>query len=722
MKKKLLTLAFGLLLAVGWTNDAQAQLKADASQMATPGFEISQIQDGERATGLTGQRHQAPRRAVGNVTSDVVYPNSWYNSKSYTWYDGNNEAHTAPYTDAVTDSHQMYWFIRSLYMNTEIPGITYEEVKNANVIYRGADFGWLISGPVTEDIVITMNRYVRIHEIKVYDLNDNLITSMDASQTSKTGWTINADRSYEGTTFNRTYYWYLNTSSTGNYQAITIDNSLLSSYNGVRIVVNARQTYSSSATRDYTFTVCYDGSNGHLGELVSLGNSYEDHTVWYTFPITAPTENGYSVILVKITDDFDYVNNYPDAYTYSREGLYTFFDTYIDELQLLTDGLRVGENTDNAGTIFSYTGVLNKFYFVSKGKTYPIAREYSSSENTWYTSDGTYRRYSDYAPFYSMFEEFSPTTTTNTQGIDDFYAEMVGGNAYGVIHDCQGVHALKHFFSMTGTGGTEDKSVSSLVLYIPDNRSKTDDRNYEEEHQPQVGLYTIRLAAETAPAADYNEEHPQYTVYLDWTSSLNQMVKNEVAQTYVIYKVTFDEHGNRVYTYLDTVEDITTYQYNEDQTLASQTFTYIILGYPSDATNKPIVSTDGEIQDGGGNFFTYSNIDDVQIPGLFDFMVLYRERYESDFKISEQKNYYRNYLYPTNLTPGTGMTMGQLKQEWPNQTASYTLWRDNTGVAVLEVRGIGDKVYYRIRYYEDTQVTTGPNNITVPNYQTMDNN
>ena len=121
---------------------------------------------------------------------------------------------------------------------------------------------------------------------------------------------------------------------------------------------------------------------------------------------------------------------------------------------------------------------------------------------------------------------------------------------------------------------------------------------------------------------------------------------------------------------------------------------------PTDATNNYA---------NNGIFWVYSNPDDVQIPGLFDFMVLYRERYESDFVIHEQKNYYRNYLYPTNLAAGTGMTMGQLKQEWPDQTASYTLWRDNLGVAKLEIRGIGNKVYYRIRYYENTQVTTGPN-------------
>ena len=68
------------------------------------------------------------------------------------------------------------------------------------------------------------------------------------------------------------------------------------------------------------------------------------------------------------------------------------------------------------------------------------------------------------------------------------------------------------------------------------------------------------------------------------------------------------------------------------------------------------------------------------------------------------------------------MTLGQLKQEWPNQTASYTLWRDNTGVAKLEVRGIGNKVYYRIRYYDATQDTTNVNDIAIPNgYQKMPN-
>jgi len=185
------------------------------------------------------------------------------------------------------------------------------------------------------------------------------------------------------------------------------------------------------------------------------------------------------------------------------------------------------------------------------------------------------------------------------------------------------------------------------------------------------------------------------------------MVNNTVDQTYIIYTVEFDSLGNRTYHPLDTVYDVTTYQYNVPQTMASQQITYVIMGYPTDATNNP------ENQK-GGIFYVYSNPDDVQIPGLFDFMVLYRQRYESDFYVQKQQNYYRNYLYHTNLAPGTGMTMGQLKQEWPNQTASYTLWRDDQGIAKLEVRAIRDKVYYRIQYYENTQDTDWRNDIEMP--------
>ena len=704
MKKKLTLLTFGLLLAVGWTSDASAQLlpeyqkasvieeRADANKSGEKvSFPASAILNGPshdaepmHMNGGASSRMNAPRRADNTATASAVHTRDWYSAYSYTWYDANNASHSASLTDLVENPYQMYYLTAGTYITPAIPGILYSGGWDDDVAYPGIGNGYNIYGTRFNDIRVKLTgTNALIREITVYD------AASSSSIASWTGGNLPSGWSSSKTLQTRTaggYTWYyMNDGGT-----ISVPHSVIDGRDSVFVAIRARAYQSTDnglrvQIRNNYFTLSTTATYGRFSTIYG--------------GIDRPTENGYTVFMVKLKDvSFDNIVEK----TSTRNELFTFFNTYVQSMELMTDGLRVGEDTDKAGTVFSYTGILDKFFFISKGKMY------------WVNGDR--------APYYSMYEEFSPYVESQTANQKDLYANMTAGEYYPIVHDCQSVMYMKHYFSMAGKDTIAPKSVSSLVFYIPDNRGREDkERTYVEEHQPQVGLYTIRLAAETAPSSTYAQDST-YTVYLDWTSSLNTMVNNTVPQTYVIYKVEFDEHGNRIYTYLDTVDDITTYQYNENQQQYSQTFTYVILGYPTDATNKPIVTSDGEIQDGGGNFFTYSNIDDVQIPGWFDFMVLYRERYESDFKISEQKNYYRNYLYPTNLAPGTGMTMGQLKQEWPNQTASYTLWRDNTGVAVLEVRGIGNKVYYRIRYYKDTQVTTGPNNITVPNYQTIENN
>lgn len=703
MKKKLTTLLFGLLLAVGWTSTAQAQLLRESDRAAwvattTPTRPIV-IDDANSLTALLESSSRkmmapanAPLRSPNTITADVTHTRTWYDGKTYTWYPSltqGTQGTTASYTEVATDPYQMAYMVMNLYMDPNMPGIQYDEVYQRATPYPSIGNGWGITGTNFSDIVITMNNsYAYFTAITISDPNNNDAVVASWSYSSN-GTTLPANWVGSKTiSYSRTYGCYMN-----NGGSITIPSSLVSGVSSqLKVTVTAR-------TR-----TGYNGTINIAGATATLGTSSQDWYITLTGNITPPYENGYTVLLVKVKSD---ATGVPST-TSTAAGLIDSCFSKFESIELLTDGLRVGEGTSNAGTVFSYTGMLNRFFFISKGKT---------------------AQFGSYAPFYNMYEEFSPTTTAEGAEITDFYAEMTAGSSYPIIHDCASVSYLEHYFSMSGKTGTDEKSMSSLVFYIPDDRStsprdSTDGNSYvfrDYDHQPQVGLYTIRLAAETEPSSTYAQDST-YTVYLDWTSSLNTMVQNEVPQTYVIYKVTFDEQGNRVYTYLTTVNNDTHYEYNENQLQNSQTFTYVILGYPTNATNKPVISSDGEVQTGGGNFFTYSNIDDVQIPGWFDFMVLYRERYESDFVISEEKNYYRNYLYPTNLTPGTGMTMGQLKQEWPNQTASYTLWRDNTGVAVLEIRGIGNKVYYRIRYYDDTQVKTGPNNITVPNYQTMDNN
>lgn len=695
MNKKLTTLLFGLLLAVGWTNDASAQLlpeyqkasvieeRADANKSGEKvSFPPSAILNGPshdaepmHMNGRASSRMNAPRRADNTATASAVHTRDWYSAYSYTWYDANNASHTASLTDLVENPYQMYYLTAGTYITPAIPGILYSGGWDDDVAYPGIGNGYNIYGTRFNDIRVKLNgTNALIREITVYDAASSSAIASWTGGNLPNGWS--SSKTLQTRTAGSYTWYYMNDGG-----SISVPHSVIDGRDSVFVAIRAR---------------AYQSTDNGL--RVQMLNNYFTLSTTATYGrfstikggIDRPTENGYTVFMVKLKDvSFDNIVEK----TSTRNELFTFFNTYVQSMELMTDGLRVGEGTDKAGTVFSYTGILDKFFFISKGKMY------------WVNGDR--------APYYSMYEEFSPYVESQTANQKDLYANMTAGEYYPIVHDCQSVMYMKHYFSMAGKDTIAPKSVSSLVFYIPDNRGREDlERTYREDMQPQVGLYTIHLAAETAPVASYSESNRKYDVFLDWTSSLNKMVNNNVPQTYIIYKVTFDEHGNRVYTYLDEVQDVTTYNYQEDQLQTSQTFTYVILGYPTGATNKPVINEQGKVE--GGQFYTYSNIDDVQIPGWFDFMVLYRERYESDFKVDEEKNYYRNYLYPTNLAPGTGMTMGQLKQEWPNQTASYTLWRDNRGIAKLEVRAIGNKVYYRIRYYEGSQVTNWRNDIEMP--------
>jgi hypothetical protein len=721
MKKKLTILLFGLLLAVGWANDASAQLKRGVSEndaVATlPTFVFAPEQDREKADapedGGPITRMNAPRRGHSDVNANEVhYTKADYANIKYTWYEGETTSATAhpntPLTEPVPADkpYQMYWLLRSVYMDTDVPGILYNDVYQEATQYYGIDYGWNIGDITSPEIEIELtNQYGRILRIELYDANNTStpFVSWTAGNNLPNGWfrtTANMTNTSDG------LYW---DRSSGGHIVIPVD--FYSSHtNGIKVRVLALGTSSSTSCG------LYINSRGWASLSTSATNYSRDITNLGRKSITAPDYNAYTVFLIKVKD---YAGTLTPSMmnTSTTSDLITLFSNYIDGIELLTDGLRVGEEngqpTETAGTVFAYRGVLNRFYFIGKGKT--ATHKSTSTAASGFGANG---------PFYEMYEEFSPTTTDLGVQTQDFYTDMHGGNYYPVVHDCATVLGYEHFFSMYGHDTTVYKSVSPIVLYIPDLRSRDGYRTYEEGHQPQVGLYTIKLTAETEPVADYSDpDNRNYIVYLDWTSSLNQMVNNTVDQTYVIYTVTYDPVTNApIYHYLATVDNETTYEYIVPQQQSSQQIEYVVMGYPTNATNNPDPNNGGVE---GGIFFTYSDPDDVQIPGWFDFMILYRERYESDFVIQEEQNYYRNYLYPTNLSPGTGMTMEQLKKEWPNQTASYTLWRNDQGVdkgvAKLEIRAIGDKVYYRIRYYKDTQVTTGPNAIGVDGDKTSGN-
>ena len=343
----------------------------------------------------------------------------------------------------------------------------------------------------------------------------------------------------------------------------------------------------------------------------SIGNG------WNISNVTPPTEEGYTVLIVAMK----YNNNRAPSDVYSRSALINYIDQYIESVQLLTDGMRIGSGY-NEGTIFNISGSYNRFFFISKGKLYDYGY--------------------GVAPFDLMFEEFSPTSPSGGE-TTDFYAKMVAGETYPIIHDCPSVIYYSHYFSMAGKNGTEKKSMTGLNVFITDYRNNYYEYTYSNGYQPLVGLYTINLSA----SATLAENPSNCDVTLNWTSSLDQMAKETVPQNYTVYLVLTDEYGVETYQKLEVTPNptgATTLTYTVPRSINSYTINYIISGTPSDENYS--------------DFFTWSNTASVVIPGMSanEAMSLYLNHYESDYKADVERNYYRNLFNVKNENIVYGIT------------------------------------------------------------------
>ena len=348
-------------------------------------------------------------------------------------------------------------------------------------------------------------------------------------------------------------------------------------------------------------------------------------------------------------------------------------------MQLLTDGLRVNEGTADAGTLFAYTGDLNKFYFIGKGKM------------MWLQSLDSV--FSDVAPFYSMYEEYSPFVAVNdsTESHDDLYEKMRQGKTYPVVHDCEGVVYMKHWFTISSEDGSTENRVNALVFYIPDNRGEYNGwQTYDTEHQPTVGMYMIDLFAEieASTTPDY------YTATVTWEDNLDVVTHSEgIPQTYYLYRI-MDEDGDGIMdTTLVTPNGTTNTYWNEDFPVGENgayDVYYYVIGVPTDATNPD-------------TFFAKSNTDVVTVPGKTDFIGLQWVRYESDYVTKNdydpnhnEVNYYRNWLAPHKLSASnqSGISAGNVG----THGRTLTLYRENEPIIDLELVMNGNKAYYRIKY------------------------
>ena len=484
--------------------------------------------------------------------------------------------------------------------------------------------------------------------------------------------------------------------------------------------------YDKNGNREQASKVYYGAVDG--GWNISAGD------------VTEPYEDGYTILMVALNNHLTLQGNendyYANYFTQTNE-LINYIRNNVASVQLLCDGLRVGSG-ENAGTSFNISGEYNRFFLLGKGQ--------ARKKDSWVTARENYYGIiaGEEVPFKQMFEQFSPTSGLAGSEIKDFYVKMVNGEVFPVVHDCMSVIENEHDFSMAGKNEEEYKSLTGMNIFIPDYRLKywEDDTTwytwviiphtgkydartqnpyktvdgqefadpryitanyavYNTAHSPRMGLYTIKLDANAAPAA----EEETYTVVLDWTSSLNTLAGGEeVPQTYTVFIV--DQYG---YNYELAVTDQTSYTYEVPQEDHSYTITYVIYGQPSDGDHDMFVA--------------WSNTDDVIIPGTNDFLALGLDHFESDYDIDAEVNYYRNFFTLANFDDLNAFTVDRVAAG-ENEFVLYRYDMENsdvmTAVADVHLAVQGNGVGYTVEYQE--QVMRPNYNIDVTTQGTLDVN
>jgi len=312
---KLTTFMFSLLLAVGWTNVAQAQRICEAptkeiakrliSQATNPASkqDLSKVSQTsllseskpeslfkfvptERMDEATLARkfqapNRAPRRAQYDITADKTMTRAEYEAITYDWVDANGNHHpNTKLTEPASNPYQIAYLLGSTYMNKEIPGIKYSAFHGQDHPYPNIEFGWDIPGnarwsnipsnsesPILyDDIIITIPSYN-------LDFNSILVQSNGATVTGGS-WTATANgaswpNGWQGPAITAENNGYRTSSNGG---TITIPHSIIDGKENVTVVMSCRKYRNTTTTQNVTI------SNGNPQTLQYTTTTYTSRT------------------------------------------------------------------------------------------------------------------------------------------------------------------------------------------------------------------------------------------------------------------------------------------------------------------------------------------------------------------------------------------------------------------------------------------------------------
>ncbi|MBR0024303.1 MAG: hypothetical protein IJP59_06805 [Muribaculaceae bacterium] len=291
-----------------------------------------------------------------------------------------------------------------------------------------------------------------------------------------------------------------------------------------------------------------------------------------------PYNEGVTLLLVEMVDDFNKANIYDTEETEPYKQLRDYISNSIKSIRVVSQATRTGVGTDEAGTLFKVDcDKMNKFYFMAKGQLRWIYNSvfaedtdgdylrglfcadpcYIYNSSSYNSIDGFFDDRS-FALFYNMFEEFSPVANDASAAKADIYQDLVNMESFNVEHDCMGVPLMGHQFMMYGeqSDAADCQDVRDLMFLVPDyrmmswnGRDNTNNPNYQKfmnyntTYPPKMGLYVIRQ--DEIQGAQVSGKD-MYKLTLTWDSNLDDFLPSD-QQVYELLQVVIDENGVEQY-------------------------------------------------------------------------------------------------------------------------------------------------------------------------------
>lgn len=438
----------------------------------------------------------------------------------------------------------------------------------------------------------------------------------------------------------------------------------------------------------------YDYSDSYGWGIPKVNNLYQQGSSYYLNPTDyLPNEEGLTVLLVEMNDQavaeakaqkYGLSTTISGSSDYQSTSSYTDlvnkFDVMFKSVRVLTSSKRIGAG-ETGGTLFKIDcDKMNRFFLLGKGRL----RAYYSDNVKMPDGNGNSYQVVDNdavtkAPFYRMFEEFSPNlATAGTTAETDIYQKLVNMESYGVLHDCVSVPTIDghHEFNLYGVQSPSDdcQDVRDMMLFIPERRmtqwsdnsldagenkrdKSEDDRyvNYYRQNSPKLGLFVIKQYPIDGEQIDGQDT---YRLHLTWTSNLLDFLPGEDGQ-YTLYRVVTNEDGSKSYVAVADNLDPNTFEYDDEVPMqqVGQEVTYVVRGQDKE------------------QFLTLqmSNEESFIIPGLDKAeqlrMSLNKDYYYSRFDPQTASNYYSNrFIISNNI--GTN-----IKTAYVQVGSEFKFWR-----------------------------------------------